>query len=113
MSNYKYRLGKLFICFVMIVSSSIYAAEVVESPRFLPPNPTHANWVFSGVVTNESGESYGYFFQMQRNGDQFHSIAALFDGQDKRVILLDEDQAVIHDASPYNWHVGRAFLLFN
>lgn len=91
----------------------MYAADAVEPVRLLPPDPTHAHWVFSGVVTNESGDSYGYFFQMQRNGDQFHSIAALFDGQSKQVILLDEGQALIHDATPYNWRVGRAFLQFN
>jgi hypothetical protein len=108
------RLVKLFACLVIFVSSSIYAVEAEVKPvGLLAPDPTHANWVFSGVVTNESGESYGYFFQMQRDGDQFHSIAALFDAQSKHVILLDEDQAVIHDSTPYNWHVGRAFLRFN
>lgn len=106
-------LAKLFVCLAIVVSSAIFAAETNEQTRFLPPDPTYANWVFSGVVTNESGENYGYFFQMQRNGDQFNTIAALFDGQTKQVILFDESQAVIHDPTPYNWHVGRAFLRFN
>ena len=50
---------------------------------------------------------------MQRDNDQFHAIAALFDGQTKKLILLDESQASIHEPTPYNWHVGRAFLRFN
>ena len=50
---------------------------------------------------------------MQRDGDEFHTIAALFDGQNKQPILLDESQAVISQPTPYNWHVGRAFLRFN
>ncbi len=106
------RLVKLFVCLAVIVSSVIYAAEP-EVTSSLPPEPTHANWIFTGVVTNESGESYGYFFQMQRHDEQFHTIAALFDGQTKGVILLDESDAIIHDPTPYNWHVGRAFMRFN
>ncbi len=107
------RFCTLFACIFLLIASSIYAAEVVEESNPTPPTPTHANWVFSGVVTNESGENYGYFFQMQRNGLQFHSIAALFDGQSKQVILLDESQAIIEDHTPNNWRVGRSFLRFN
>jgi hypothetical protein len=107
------QLGKLFACLAMFISSSLYAADVVEPIESLPLDPVHANWAFSGVVTSESGENYGYFFQMQRDGDQFHTIAALFDGQNKQPILLDESQAVIPHSTPYNWHVGRAFLRFN
>lgn len=107
------RLVKWFVCLVMVISSSLYAVEAPEPVSVLPPAPTHANWVFSGVVTNENGDNYGYFFQMQRDGEQFHAIAALFDGQSKQVILLDESEAVIHEPTPNNWHVGRAFLRFN
>ena len=110
------RLCGFFACFALLISGSLYAAdgsETVEQTKLLPPAPIHANWVFSGLVTNESGDTYGYFFQMQRDGDQFHSISALFDAQTKQVILLDESEALIHDTIPYNWHVGRAFMRFN
>ena len=107
------QLKKFIACVALLISSSLYAADVVEPIEPLPLDPIHANWAFSGVVTSESGENYGYFFQMQRDGDEFHTIAALFDGQNKQPILLDESQAVISQPTPYNWHVGRAFLRFN
>ena len=107
------QLKKFIACVALLISSSLYAADVVEPIEPLPLDPIHANWAFSGVVTSESGENYGYFFQMQRDGDEFHTIAALFDGQNKQPILLDESQAVIPQPTPYNWHVGRAFLRFN
>jgi len=112
-----FRLGKLFICFVMFLGSVIYAAEVdaelVVQTGFLPAESTHANWVFSGIVTNEGGEHYAYLFQMQRRGNDFHAISALFDAQTKALILMDEGDATINNPERNNWHVGRSFLRFN
>ncbi len=96
----------------IFMSSSLHAADV-EKRSSAPAELTHASWVFSGVVTNESGESYGYFFQMQRRGEQFHSIAALLDGQDHHVILFDESETTMKKPIPYHWNVGRAFMQFN
>jgi hypothetical protein len=112
-----FRLGKLCICFAMFLGSVIYAAEVgtepVEQTGFLPAQSTHANWVFSGMVMNESGEHYAYFFQMQRHGNDFHVVSALFDAQTKALVLMDEGDASIKDPELNNWHVGRSFLRFN
>ncbi len=113
-----FRLSKkLCICFAMLFCSVIYAAEVgtepVEQTGFLPAESTHANWVFSGMVTNEGGEHYAYFFQMQRHGNDFHAISALFDAQTKALVLMDEGDATINDPERNNWHVGRSFLRFN
>ena len=95
------------------IDKGSYLEDEKLTHDFLPTDAKHASWVFSGVVSNETGENYGYFFRMQRDADQFHSIAALFDGQTKKVILLEESDAVIHDSLPYNWHVGRSFMRFN
>ncbi len=105
------RLRMLFVC--LTLTGSIYAGATSVESNFLPTNSAHANWVFSGLVTNESGDNYGYFFQMQRDGIEFNTIAALFDAQNKTVILLDEAHATIPDPSTYDWHVGRAFMRFN
>ena len=100
----------LFVSLILFVASPMHAEAV---PNFSPTDSTHANWVFSGLVTNENGDNYGYFFQLQRDGSQFKTIAALFDAQNKTVILLDESQAIISDPTTYNWHVGHAFMRFN
>lgn len=98
---------------MLLISGSIFAEDLVDSQSFLPPDPTQANWVFSGMVSNENGDNYGYFFQMQREGEQFHTLAALFDAQTQQVVLLDESEALIHTHTPYSWQVGRAFMRFN
>lgn len=105
-------LTLLFSVF-LLGSSVVRAAEENQQANFLPTPADHASWVFSGVVTNEIGENYGYFFQIERDDKQFHSIAALFEEQNNKVIVLDEGQATINDPSSYNWQVGRAFLRFN
>lgn len=107
-----FQLRRLFVCFTLI-TGSLYAANVDTPKTFLPTDAAHANWVFSGLVTNESGDNYGYFFQIQRAGTQFNTLAALFDAQTKKVIVIDESQATITDPATQNWHVGHAFLRFN
>jgi len=120
MANYKaiHKMAKnlifkICLCFVIFMSSVIYGAEPEDVTSPLIPDPINANWLFSGVVENENGENFGYFFQMQRENEHFHTTVALFDGQTKSAILLDESDAYIHDVAPYNWHVGRSFLRFN
>ena len=111
------RLGILFVFFFGWISTPLYAEETILEPieqtGFLPAESTHANWVFSGVVANENGENYAYFFQMQRHENTFHVSAALFDAQSQTLVLQDEGDALLNDAQPYNWHVGRSFLRFN
>lgn len=111
------RLGKvcisslLFFCSVAGIAAE--DADPIERTGFLPAVSSHANWVFSGVVMNESGEQYAYFFRMQRHEKEFHAIAALFDAQNKKLIFLDEERAVLDNPEQYNWHVGHSFLRFN
>lgn len=111
------QLVKLCACVAMCCASVLYAAdagaEPVEQAGFLPAESTHANWIFSGMVTDESGERYAYFFQMQRHGNDFHSIAALFDAQSKALVLMDEGDANITEPERNNWHTGHSFLRFN
>ena len=101
---------QVFLCLALL-TGAVFAAE--EPPALLPPVPLQASWVFSGMVSNENGETYGYFFQMKRDHDQFHATVALLDAERKQVALLEESDAIITAPIPYNWHVGRAFLRFN
>jgi hypothetical protein len=102
---------------VMVVSlfacGFLHAEEEPVKESFLPTVAAHANWIFSGVVTNEGGESFGYFFQMQRDKESFHAVTALFDGQTKKVILEDNSYANLTEANNNNWKVGDSFLRFN
>ena len=68
------RLAQWCLCVVLTLSSLLHAAqmdsEVIEPSGFSPAQSAQANWVFSGMVTNENGEHYAYFFQMQRHENE-------------------------------------------
>ena len=107
-------MRQVSVLIVLMGVSQLVCADIApESPHFLPATATDARWVFSGVVANERGEQYGYFFQMERRGKLFHSDAALFDVQTKALILQDESEAELSNPSSNRWHVGHAFLQFN
>lgn len=105
--------SNMLLCFALLGGGASYAQEELTAQNFLPTTATHANWIFSGVVVNESGEHYGYFFQLQREGKEFHATSALFKEESKQLILREEAHATIDDPQSYNWQVGRAFLRFN
>jgi hypothetical protein len=87
--------------------------EPVDDKSFLPTATKYADWVFMGVVENESGEIYNYAFQMQRNDSEFHATVLLIDGQTKKVIFEDDSTAIIDNPNNYKWAVGKSFLRFN
>ena len=103
----------LRISLVLLFSTILFAADTPEPVDALPLEHLHESWVFAGIVSNENSDNYGYFFRMQRDGNDFHSIAALIDAQTKDVILLDENHAHIDHPAAFNWHVGPSFLRFN
>ena len=72
-----------------------------------------ADWVFSGVVTNESGEDYHYFFEMMRNQDHFNASALLVSAQNNGLVLHETSEAIITQTEAMQWQVGRMFLRFN
>lgn len=103
--------GVILSCFLSVVCMG-YAAEVSELP-VVPIPSQHAFWIFSGLVSNESGENFGYFFKMQRDANHFDVRAALFDAETQRVLVEEHSQALLDNTPELNWHVGHAFLHFN
>ncbi|MCP0914222.1 MULTISPECIES: hypothetical protein [Legionella] len=110
---HRIQLGRLLLCLALFFAGSLFAEEATEANIFLPSAAKHVNWVFSGIVTNERDEQYGYIFQMQRENDKFHAMAALLDAQSKKVILFDESEAIIPEPKANNWQVGNEFMSFN
>ena len=98
---------------MLLISPFLYASDAEVSDKFLPTNASFAHWVFSGVAMSAEGERFGYFFELQRDGNKLHATAALLDGDSKQVLLFDEGDAFVGDSTPYHWRVGRAFLRFN
>jgi hypothetical protein len=97
---------------IFLVSTPVFSAED-SKPELKPVESTLGSWIFSGMVTNEAGDKYGYFFEMKRQGSEFHAKAALIDGQTNQLIFFYEEKELITQETLLNWHVGHAFIRFN
>lgn len=108
------RIKSYLIALVWCFAGNLGAATVKEVEKVTPPVDTQVgSWTFSGTVTNESGDRYGYFFQMQRQGSDFHAKTALIDAQTNKLILFYEGDETIEKPSSLDWHVGRSFIRYN
>ena len=96
-----------------LVSLHLFAAEIKEEQKVETSEPEVGSWTFSGTVTNESGDRYGYFFQLERQGSDFHAKTALIDAQNNKLLLFYEGDERIENATQLNWHVGRSFMRYN
>lgn len=121
MFDMKYRgLYQLVASFAILSISYVSAAPVdvvkddeVHSKNTIAFDSMQAYWVFSGMVTNESGERFNYYFQMQRKEQHLHAVAMLMDSQTRKVLIFEHGYTgSAHFAIP-NWRVGRIFLQFN
>jgi hypothetical protein len=71
------------------------------------------NWVFSGMINNEQAERYGYYFEIQKKGDQFRILSALINLERKSLVFVEESQAKLKDIALLNWQVGHSYFGFN
>ena len=87
--------------------------EHAESKQELPLAATYANWIFSGSVSNESGDTYEYFFQAKRKQDHVHAMVSLVDAQTKTVIFMQNAEVQLTEPQIDNWVIGDIFLRYN
>lgn len=103
-----------FIFFIVFIGCAVFASPSLDTEQ---PPPIHlpkvGSWIFSGVATNESGERFGYFFQMQRQGSDLHAKTALIDGQSNTLLLFYEGHETMDDLNALDWHVGPSFMRYN
>ncbi len=105
----------LFILFAVwsLVSFAQKPTEKSHSSENEFLTSTQANWMFSGIVTNESDEAFGYFFQIQRKDDLFHATATIIDAQTKQILLEEDIVERLQEVDPFRFKVGNVFLTFN
>ena len=118
-----FRLNLSLFCLMSFVST--YAAVSKIEPialgnAIVAPTPNHgafeasqADWVFSGLVSNETGDQYHYYFQMRHDNDQFFADAVLVNAQTNTLILHETGEALIKNINDMQWDAGRIFLRFN
>jgi len=102
----RFRLGLIGLFWSVLAWSS-------ETPILLPLEASQAYWTFAGTVNNESGERYHYFFEINRDGNQYQGQASLIDGQTKSVLLYETGTAKLEGNNLSQWRVGNLFLRFN
>ncbi|KTD56389.1 hypothetical protein Lsan_3077 [Legionella santicrucis] len=106
-------------CFLFLIvfhtSTGLFATETEKMPQPQQQSivPMTGSWTFSGMVKNESGDKYGYFFEMQRQGIDFYAKAALIDGQTNELVFFYEGKEKIEQSTSLDWHVGNSFIRYN
>lgn len=111
--------GLLF--FLLLAGRVVAGSETPPPEPVTPPTPpsvlsmtaAQSDWVFFGAVSNESGERYNYYFQLQRDKQQFHITAALIDAETNTLVLFEEGDGHQESVDSNQWTAGRAFLRFN
>lgn len=114
MKKYYSSCGFLSVLIFSFFVSIVHSAPL-ESQRqvFCPTTSKYASWVFLGMVENEIGEVYNYFFELQRRDQVFHAEVAIFDYQTKKMLLSDNSVVTIENPSDFNWMIGKVFLRYN
>lgn len=109
----RWKIAQLIFIGVLLCSKAWSLDAPIDPHTFSPTEAKDANWLFSGMVSTENGDQYGYFFQLQRHTAQFQSLTAVFDAQNRKILLLDENTLMIPNPNLADWRVGDAFLNFN
>lgn len=122
------RYGRALRSLILVIGCTqvlAYAAETTTTPVAVPIEDVaevqpiqplaamYANWIFSGSVSNENGETYEYFFQAKRKQDAVHAIVSLVDAQSKSVVFMQSADAKLPDIQADNWTIGDIFLRYN
>ena len=107
------RIFVLLLTVILSISTLIFAADENNDFILQPVEPLVGSWAFSGMVNDENGERYGYFFQVHRQGVQFQVKTALIDEQTNQLKFFYENSAVVDKSAPLNWRVGRSFMRHN
>ncbi|WP_051555096.1 hypothetical protein [Legionella fairfieldensis] len=115
-------LRELFVCFTLLLganyvnatdSAELAKTELEPTENTASFHALQAYWVFSGIVANESGEHYSYYFQMQRKDQELQAIATLIDSQTREVLLFEEASTILDHPEATNWRAERIFMQFN
>ncbi len=94
--------------------AAVLSTEVIAAPQpAIPLAATNANWIFSGSVSSENGETYEYFFQAKRKQNVVQATVSLVDAQTKAVIFMQTADTHLTDAETDQWVIGDIFLRYN
>lgn len=92
---------------------ALAASELTPVQQVMSLSAEQADWAFSGIVSNESGEYYNFYLDIQRNFDQLYGVATLIDTANKQVVFYEESTTKFDAQDTTAWQAGRIFLRFN
>lgn len=87
----------------------------VKNDSYLHPKAKRESWYVSGLVENDSGKQYGYYFAVLREKEQFESFANIIDLKNGRVMLTAKDASAVAlgQRLGINLKIQDAFLRYN
>lgn len=124
----------LAVFFLVVLLMQVYAAPEVKpdgnkpltpslsSPKTnikndssLHPAATRESWYISGLVENDSGFHYGYYFVVIREANQFNVFANVMDLKTGKVLFSEQEHAIIDVGNRLgiNLKMKNAFLRYN
>lgn len=71
------------------------------------------NWVFSGMLTSENDDHYGYYFEVQRHDEQVYILSALIHLEDQALVFVEESEAKLSEQDSLNWQIGHSYFGLN
>ncbi|QBR83726.1 hypothetical protein E3983_04765 [Legionella israelensis] len=111
--------GRFYLLLTLVswvIGSGVHAIDpssATENTVDLSAQPEYSNWLFSGLVNNENGETFAYIFSIQQTGHVFHVQTALFDGEKNKLLFSYDQRKTLNNTKELKLKVGHAFLNYN
>lgn len=96
-------------------TSAVTPIEEIPSPleKIHSLYAAQASWTFSGMVFNENGENYVYYFHIQKRDKQLQGSALLMASRTKEILIYEESSSLSDKKEDLLWRAGNLFLRFN
>ncbi|OGV25563.1 MAG: hypothetical protein A3F18_08140 [Legionellales bacterium RIFCSPHIGHO2_12_FULL_37_14] len=101
---------KVLIASILIGLANLSFATPLEEKLL---SKEKLNWVFSGMLTGEHNNHYGYYFEIERLAGKVQILSALFDIENKTLIFVEENDANMPNQTDLNWQIGNSYIGLN
>ncbi|NBX84855.1 MAG: hypothetical protein EBQ95_04505 [Gammaproteobacteria bacterium] len=108
-------LLKLIFCITLVFTTCCCVADDnLPSPFLLNQlNTSQDMWTITGLLQNEQDESYGFTFNIQRNGPAYHVFAAIMDIHQKKELWHQEENGILATSDQPVEKLGHFFWKYS
>ena len=110
----KFLFKLVFFVSLAFSTCNCMADDNSSSPFFLNPlNTSQDMWTVTGLLQNEQDESYGFTFNIQRNGSAYHVFAAIMDIHQKKELWHQEETGLLTPSDQPVEKLGHFFWKYS